>query len=131
MRMLTDPQPDRRPRRETLPSSAAADKKNGPLRGHSCVGLLVFLVAMLADHDAAIASVVTPAAVPAVVARHANFGADAIFGTRTVPVMMVAVALDHDGLGARHRRQSNRERAQRSGDITKLPHDVLLTLSED
>src|SRR6266436_1930267 len=97
-------------------------KKNGPLRGHSCVGPSI-LVAMFDDHNPVAVAMMPPTLVPAAIAMLAKFG------TRAVPVM--AAALDHDGLGAGNRRRRDRDRTECCDDISKLLHVVLLTLYED
>src|ERR1700759_3601168 len=93
---------------------------NGPLRGHCRVDLAHLVAAALLDHDAVVIPV-TPALMPAIVTVHADFRAGA------VPVVMIAAALDHDGLGAGNAGRRNRDRTKRRDDITKLLHCVLLT----
>src|SRR5262249_2070996 len=86
------------------------------------------VAAALVDHDA-VAAVVTPATVQAVVPMNAVLGAgNAVFGAGAAIVMiMMATALDDHGLGAGHRRQRDRDRTKSGCDITKLLHVVLLT----
>src|SRR3954463_6430169 len=80
------------------------------------------LVPMMAvttlDHDHAVA--MAPAAMPAVIAMHA------VFGAGTIHAVMMTSALDHHRLRAGERRQCNRERADSGKHITNLLHDVLL-----
>src|SRR3954454_17815016 len=80
------------------------------------------LVPMMAvttlDHDDAVA--MAPAAMPAVIAMHA------VFGAGTIHAVMMTSALDHHRLRAGERRQCNRERADSGKHITNLLHDVLL-----
>src|SRR5215475_9471236 len=84
------------------------------------------VAAVLADHDA-VAAVMTPATVHAIVTMHAVLGArNAVFGAGAAKVMMMA-ALDDHGLGAGHRRQRDRDRTKSGCDVTKLLHVVLLT----
>src|SRR3954454_4428713 len=77
----------------------------------------VVTVTALDDHDLV---AMVPAAMPAMVAMLAEFGAGA------VRAVMMMTALDHHSLRACQRRHRNRERAHSGNDITKLPHDVLL-----
>ena len=78
---------------------------------------LVVHVAMTAldDHDPV---VMVPAAMPAIVAMLAEFGAGAVRAVMAVP--------DDHSLCTCERRRRNRERTQSGNDITKLLHDVLL-----
>lgn len=70
------------------------------------------------DHDDAVA--MAPAAMPAVIAMHA------VFGASPIRAVMMTSALDHHRLRAGERRQCNRERADSGKHITNLLHDVLL-----
>jgi hypothetical protein len=83
------------------------------------------LVAMsLDDYDPV--AMTMPSAMPATVTP--------VFGTRAITMMVsivIATALDHDGLGARNRRRRDRDRTECCDDISKLLHVVLLTLRED
>src|SRR5262245_14367193 len=97
--------------------------KNGPSRKGGAIFLCrpsVTVIALL-DHDDAVTMVVTPAAMPAtVVVVH--------LGARTIPAVMMAAALDDDGLGAGDRRYRDSHRTERCEHISKLLHGVLLTL---
>src|SRR5712671_8073133 len=90
------------------------DQENGPLRGHSPVKSIVMIA--LLDHHHPVAVTMAPSAMPAMVAVH--------LGTRAVAIMM-ATALDDDGLGAGNRRRRNHDRAKGCDDKSKLLHDVI------
>src|SRR5258707_11867685 len=91
------------------------DQENGPLRGHSPVKSIVMIA--LLDHHHPVAVTMAPSAMPSMVAVH--------LGARAV-AMMIATALDDDGLRTGNRRCRNHNRAQGCDHITKLPHAVLL-----
>src|SRR6186713_228749 len=75
----------------------------------------VVTVTALDHHDPV---VMAPAAMPAIVAMLAHFGAGA--------VAAVMAALDDNRLGTRDRRCNDCKRAESRNHITKLLHDVLL-----
>src|SRR4051812_37394953 len=88
----------------------------GPFSGRS-----IAMIALLDDHHP-VAVMMAPSAMPSVAAMH--FGACAV-------AMMIAAALDDDGLSAGYRRRCDGNRAKGCDDKTKFPHDVLLSLGED
>ena len=76
------------------------------------------IVVMLGDYPPVM---VAPTLVQAVGPMHAIFGA-------RIDRMMVALL---DRVGARNGRQSNRKRAKDGDGKSKLPHTILLSMSDD
>src|SRR5689334_8790262 len=75
----------------------------------------VMVIALLDHHDAV--AMMAPAAMPAtIVVVH--------LGTCTIPAVMMAAALDDDGLGTGNRRRGDRDRGDSAQHIRKLLHDV-------
>src|ERR1043166_7161143 len=118
--------------RRTSASSAPVSRRRGIERHQDkrmppCGAILVpecrDSIAAFADHDAVAVAMMPPATVPAIVAMHA------ILRPRAFPVVMVAAALDHDGLRACNRRRCDGNRTKRRDDVTQLLHVVLLTNS--
>src|SRR5262245_19633420 len=96
---------------------------NGPSRKGGAIFLCRPSVTVIAlrGHDDAVTMVVTPAAMPVtVVVVH--------LGSRTIAAVMMAAALDDDGLGVGDRRYRDSHRTQCREHISKLLHGVLLTL---
>src|SRR6516165_8829814 len=79
-----------------------AGKKNGPVSGAISMCALVPVV-MVALHHHDLVAVMMPAAMPAIVAMLAEFGASAVGA--------VIVPFDDHGLGVRDRRRNDREGA--------------------
>src|SRR5437868_15336260 len=96
-------------------------KKMAPRGGaiFLCRPSVTVRVTVLDDHDL-VGVAMAPAIVPAAVVVH--------LGTRAVPAVMMATALDDDGLGAGDRWHGDGDRTERREHISKLLHGVLLTL---
>src|SRR6266700_6666061 len=106
-------------REEEVRRLARPQKENGPLRGPFLCRALVVMMTMLDDHHSVRVAMVPPALMPAAVAMFAELGMRAV-------AVVVAAALDHDGLGVGNRRCRNRDGAKRRDDQSKLLHAFLL-----
>src|SRR6266568_3376061 len=115
---LSGPNATRGEGRRSSPLGSSA-KRKWPLAGPFLCRASVVMMTMLDDHHPVRVAMAPPALMPAVIAMFAELGMRAV-------AVVVAAALDHDGLGVGNRRCRNRDRAKRRDDQSKLLHAFLL-----